>query len=145
MNMQTCCQRLNAGDVSPFEVSVLGWYDGMTSGVVKCRGCGRTYHAEMLSWEVDQDTHEGARVFGLKQIHASHYEALVAHEAQATSGDPRDDADCAFPALLRDALAAAFGCDLYVCASNLSQRILGARSLSLDAWLKILAAPAAGE
>lgn len=69
-----CCQTIEDRGPSPFEVSMLGWHDGLTDGMAQCRTCARAYHVEMVAWDNDQEV----RVYGLKEVSRPSYDAVVA-------------------------------------------------------------------
>lgn len=59
-----CCQTLRTRAGSPFEVAMLGWYDGVTSAMARCRACGRHYHVEMVAWDGEHEV----RVYGFREV-----------------------------------------------------------------------------
>lgn len=66
-----CCQSISRVTPTPFEIIQMGWYDGITEGLAKCRTCGSTYTFDVM---VSSD---GVRAYGFARIGESEYEAVA--------------------------------------------------------------------
>jgi hypothetical protein len=71
-----CCQEprtlLHAGPVFA-RIITLGFYDGPTSGLAECAGCGSAYRFDMLDWNDDHQV----RVFRLAALPPGSFERSV--------------------------------------------------------------------
>lgn len=74
-NSKLCCQNLRApGSPSPFDKVVsLGYYDGTTHGLARCRSCATCYSYALQAWDGDQET----RVYSMGQVPPRDFENLV--------------------------------------------------------------------
>lgn len=71
---EICCQRLSSGTASPFDRIVsLGYYDGTTHGLARCRSCGKSYSYVLQAWDLEQDT----RVYSMAEVSAATFDAFV--------------------------------------------------------------------
>jgi hypothetical protein len=69
---------------SPFrKVIVLGYYDGETSGLVKCANCPTSYRFELVAWDNQQEN----RIFSLAVIDPLVFESIT--QELARGGEPR--------------------------------------------------------
>jgi len=135
MTDNTCCKRLRIGDVSPFEIVMLGWYDGLHNGMASCRTCGLAYNFEMLAWDSERET----RIYGFRQVSRGSYDA-IAVLAALPSPEPaqlRDRLD-KMAVLLRDSLASSLEWNLYIKSTDLSKEILTAKYIDFSTWNSIL-------
>jgi hypothetical protein len=129
-----CCQRLSKGP-SPFEVSMLGWYDGVTSGVAKCRACGRTYHFEMLAWDDEQEM----RVYAFKEVTKATYDAIVLLlDAPPPTPERAAEFGDVVALRVRDALITNPERNLLVLAANLATFIESARVADFAQWKELI-------
>lgn len=114
---------------------MLGWYDGLTSGVARCRGCDRTYHFELMS----HDTSDEMRLFGFKEVSHSAYDAIVALLAtQPASAQQGRELGDQVILRVRDALATSLERNLFVASTDLGSLIQSARILDFERWKSIL-------
>jgi len=125
-----CCQRLSEGGPSPFDVSMLGWYDGPISGLAKCRGCGRAYHFDLVAWDSEQDE----RLYGFAEVTVADYEAIVRLMAETPSPERAREQGDKVMLRVRDALAASYERNLLVLTSDLSQVIRTAQIVAFERW-----------
>jgi len=134
MNPEVCCKNLGRGD-SPFEIIMLGWQDGLTSGMARCRACGTTYHFEMVAWDQEQEV----RIYGFREVSQASYDAVVAlHLAPSVTENPLERSD-ALALKARDALATGFERIFYAAATNLAKEVIAARRVGFTAWKELLA------
>jgi hypothetical protein len=113
---------------------MLGWYDGLTSGMARCRTCGRTYHVEMVAWD-----HENRiRVFGLREVSRFSYEIIERLNAVSVTGNQVSEHANAIALLVRDALATSFERTLFVVSEDLCTTILAAKVISFSEWVPII-------
>lgn len=137
MSQNACCKRLTRDEPSPFELVQLGWWDGLTSGMARCRACSATYYFDMISWAFEHEV----RIYGFREISRAGYDSVEELCAgPAPSADQRQQHDAALLRRVRDALATNYETSLYVASANLAERIVSARTISFDAWMGILAA-----
>jgi hypothetical protein len=129
-----CCKRLQPGDLSPFEITQLGWHDGLTAGMARCRNCGSTYHFKLVAWNVANEPEHEVRVYGFRLVTNDTYNDVV-----RVVGPPGQRFE-AVPLLLalRDSLATNFECTLYVAAADLTKVIAGAKHVDFAFWSSIL-------
>ncbi len=135
MNHESCCRRLGPNDPSPFEILQLGWYDGLTSGLARCRACAATYFFQLLEWDGERE----ARVYGFQEINSTGYESvanLMQRGPQSTEGHPGYDDSVS--RAVSAALGSGFEWSLYIASANLSDKIIAARKLTFDEWMAIL-------
>jgi hypothetical protein len=66
-----CCQDVSAPTKSPFEIVQLGWNDGISDGLARCKLCGTTYAFDVVCAEGD------LRVYGFARIAEAHYRAVA--------------------------------------------------------------------
>jgi len=130
-----CCRNLAVSDKSPFEVSMLGWYDGLTSGLAKCRICDRTYHFELIA----QDAEGEVRLYGFKEVSHSCYDAIVGLLVGPVppAEQAREFGDQVM-LRVRDALATNLERKLFVASTDLTKVILSAQIVDFDRWESIL-------
>ena len=131
-----CCQNLAQGGPSPFEISMLGWYDGLTSGMAKCEGCGRTFHFDLLAWDEEAEK----RVYGFKEVTSASYDAVAQLLANASPPAPeraRELGDL-IALRVRDALATSFERKLIVLATDLANFVESVQTVEFDHWKSIL-------
>lgn len=65
-----CCQDISAPTRSPFEIVQLGWHDGITDGLARCKLCGTTYAFDVMCSAGD------LRVYGFARIAEAHFRAV---------------------------------------------------------------------
>ena len=131
-----CCRQLIAGP-SPFDIVVLGYYDGATSGVAKCRGCRRAYAFSLLGWDDERDV----RVFGLSTIGDDAFDGIRRiNNAPATPTEARVRSN-ELTVAVRDATAGSFGIDLVVASMDLENVIVAARAVNFTDWAALLRIP----
>jgi len=116
---------------------MLGWQDGLTSGMARCRECGRTYHFDLVAWDEDQDW----RLYGFKEVTAASYQAVV---TLLTAGSPaperaREHIDLV-TLRVRDALATSHERKLLVLARDLEKSIESARMVEFEEWTRLMRA-----
>jgi hypothetical protein len=73
---QPCCQQFSSlpGGPSPFSrIIALEFYDGPTSGILRCATCGAVYRFDMLDWDESQEV----RVFRLASLPPGSLEEAV--------------------------------------------------------------------
>jgi hypothetical protein len=130
-----CCQTIEGHCPSPFEISTLGWHDGLTSGMARCRECARCYHVEMVAWDHEQEV----RVYGFREISRASYDTFMAVQASGVPS-PQQAIDRSDELALRerDALATGFERTLYVAAVDLMKEILGSRRVPFSLWASLL-------
>jgi hypothetical protein len=134
MNPKVCCRDLHSGDESPFEILMLGWQDGLTSGMARCRSCGTTFHFEMVAWDGEQEI----RIYGFREVSRASYDAVASlHAGPPADTHSRERAD-ALTLKVRDALATSFERMLYVAAKALAQKIVAARWIEFALWKEML-------
>lgn len=114
---------------------MLGWYDGVTSAMARCRRCVRHYHVEMVAWD---DEHE-VRVYGFREVSRESYERVIEAQALAASHaeEIRERADV-IALCVRDALATSFERILYVAAIDLAIEVIAAQLFAFPAWAALL-------
>jgi hypothetical protein len=127
----TCCQQLDGASDSPFELLTLGFYDGPTAGLVRCRVCALAYHFEMLTW----DRHREVRIYGLTPIHEVDFMRVGKLIEQAGTGA---NADRELLVGVRDALASGLVRELIVAAEDLSLRVLSVTRMDYSRWAEVL-------
>ena len=132
-----CCQRLEPGESSPFDIVALGYYDGATSGVAQCRACQRAYHFELLHWDDEQ----AVRVYGLLEIPEAAYHAIKRLQASPVAEGDALIRGNELMLAVRDATAGSFERDLIVATEDLAREILSARRLTFNDWAAILMLP----
>lgn len=126
-----CCSRLERG-ASPFTIIVLGWHDGPTSGLARCKACEQAFHFEMLAWDDEQT----GRLYAFVKILSERYARLIAiHDEPAEDGIAKSDR---MALATRDALAGTFGRTLYVVAEDLERDIRGSRQPDFTAWKEFI-------
>jgi hypothetical protein len=132
----TCCQGLAQGGPSPFDITMLGWYDGLTSGMAKCRGCGRTYHFDLLTWD---EEHE-ARLYGFKEVSATSHDAVALLLASAPSSPERAvELGDLVTLRVRDALSTSMERKLLIVATDLTAFVQSAQTVDFPRWKSLLA------
>ena len=132
--ISVCCQMLRGCSPSPFEIAMLGWHDGITSGMARCRTCGATYHVEMLAWDDNQEM----RVYGFKEVSRQSYDAFMSLQTlPAPLPQQLQERSDALTLRVRDALATAFECTLCVAAMDLSTEIRAARKMTFPIWASL--------
>ena len=134
-NEPECCQRLTQGGTSPFEVAILGWHDGLMSGMAKCRGCGRTYHFDLLAWDEEQE----ARLYGFKEVSVASYDAVTLLLAKVPPSPARAGEFADLVTLrVRDAVATGMERKLLVLATDLKTFIQAAGMVEFAGWKTLL-------
>jgi hypothetical protein len=134
-NESPCCQTLEGRAPSPFEIFMIGWHDGLTSGVARCRTCDRAYHFDMMAWDAEHEQ----RVYGFKEVSRRSYEAFVSMYTQATPSASAMDRSDVLTLCVRDALATNPERLLYIGAVDLATEVLGTRRLNFSDWSILLA------
>jgi hypothetical protein len=134
MSDATCCQHLRDAGPSPFEVVMLGWHDGITSGMARCRVCGRTYHFDLVAWDADQEV----RVYAFKAVSSASYDAVARLQARPTEANDAMSRGDEITLRVRDALATAFERKLLVAATDVAKYVLSARSVGFEDWSAML-------
>jgi hypothetical protein len=109
---------------------MFGWYDGVTSGMARCRVCGCTYFFAMLAWDDEREM----RIYGFKEISQRSYESFMATQSRSSPDAENHDDLLA----LRDALATSMECLLYIAATDLTRRIDGFSLLTFASWAELL-------
>lgn len=133
--ISACCQMLEGRSPSPFEISMLGWHDGLTSGMARCRTCGATYHIEMLVWD---DDHE-MRIYGFKEVSRQSYDAFIALQTlPAPLPHQSQERSDALTLRVRDALATGLHRILYIAAVDLTAEIRAVRKVTFQVWASLL-------
>lgn len=124
------CRGMHERTRSPFEIVQLGWYDGITSGLAKCRECGQTFYFDMLGWDEEQ----WLRIYAFAAIAAESYEHVsrVDREGPSTAAGALAGADAVMLAV-RDAVAGAFGRTMFVLAQDLEKEVLASRPVDFAA------------
>src|SRR5690349_3218015 len=126
-----CCQTIDNGGPSPFNVAALGWHDGLTEGMAECRRCHRTYHVEMVAWD---DEHE-FRIYGLREVSRKSYDDLMSvYNLTVPPVNQSKQRSDEIAVCTRDALASGLGRLLYVAAIDLTKEIRGAHRMSFSSW-----------
>lgn len=130
-----CCQTLVPGD-SPFEVGMLGYYDGLTSGVARCRACGQHYYVDLLATDVGEHF---TRLHLLREITEDDGERLFAclRASGAADAQRRELALQVWYALC-SAEGAAWHPLLHVATDDLSKSVLAARRIGRETWMELL-------
>jgi len=104
--------------------------------MASCRACGAAYHFEMLAWDSEHEM----RIYGLRLVSRSSYEAIAALAAQAPPQPAHLRARLDEMALLvRDALATSYEWSLYIRTTDLSKEVLAVKRIDFWAWHAILA------
>jgi len=134
MNSDACCTRLDPGCESPFDIVMLGWYDGRTSGLARCRACGTAYHFEMVAWDEEHEL----RVYGLTEVTGEAFEKVASANAQPVVAERFQERSDALTLLARDALATNVERSLYIIAGDLAKRILGSRRMDFATWTSVI-------
>jgi hypothetical protein len=136
---EVCCRDLASlgNGPSPFDqIIALGFYDGPTSGVLRCGTCGAAYRFDMLDWSEDHDVRIirlaalppqawKQCVDALIRTESPHWPVWVPWVKTRPSEEAREAADRA----LGEALALAKPADLVLAWSGNGERILAARRL----------------
>lgn len=69
-----CCQNFEGAMTSPFtKIIVLGYYDGATSGLVRCGNCQKAYRFELVAWDRNQEN----RIYFLADIEPHVFDSIV--------------------------------------------------------------------
>ena len=130
-----CCQAIRGPTLSPFEIIQLGYYDGVTEGLARCRVCATTYAFDTTCGS------DVRRVYGLARISEAHYLAVAAALERPPSLDGmqewlRDVAllDASVPSHKGER-------DLFVIADNLEVEIILARKVLLAELVEFLKDP----
>ena len=113
---------------------MLGWADGLTSGMARCRLCDFTYHFEMVAWDAEQEV----RVYGFREVSRASYDAIVALDAVTPALDRVGERADVLTLRTRDALATSFERRLFVAASDLARTVIAAKIIEFSAWRTIL-------
>ena len=131
----SCCQRLQPGARSPFELSVTGYHDGPLTGWARCRACGRTYHFEMVTWDDMQEV----RVYAFARVTEEAYQKVRAIDSlPPPSLAELHEAMKALTLAEAEALQGVPERTLFVASVNLHQSILAAREMSVQVWESVL-------
>lgn len=139
----SCCAHIKRG-ASPFgRVLVLGWHDGITSALVQCGDCGRSYSATLVAWDAEQEF----RIMELRQIDTSKFDDVLA--AHAKFDEPRwpvwypryPDQDTleSTVRLVERARSSGWLASCFLSTRDISKEILGIRALSFEDWNALLA------
>jgi hypothetical protein len=137
MTQNQCCRTMVAGE-SPFDILELGYLDGLTGGMARCRACGATYDFQMVAWDQEQEV----RVYGFRPIRAEHYDRMVALSAEIAGWRPgerdyRKGSD-ALTLRRRDALSSSYEVTLLVASTDLCKRITAVRRMEFATWKETL-------
>jgi hypothetical protein len=134
MNRDICCRKMDRGGPSPFEIVMLGWQDGLTSGMARCRSCGSTYHFEMVAWDAEQEV----RIYGFRDVSQASYDAIATLNANPVAPERAKERSDALTLRTRDALATSFERTLFVAAVDLTEVLLTARKIDFPTWKELL-------
>ena len=132
-----CCQAIRSRAASPFQIVQLGYYDGTTEGLARCKVCGRAY-----AFDVIVQSDEGARLYGFARITVAHYEAMAA----ATEGAPAslEDAQSWVEKLaLLEARVPRQQAerDLLVLADRIEEEVIASRKVDFETLQALLVGP----
>jgi transglutaminase-like putative cysteine protease len=115
---------------------MIGWYDGLTAGMARCRTCDRVYHFEMVAWDFEHNL----RIYGFKEISRQSYDAFLQVFIQpATSPASASARGDALTLRVQQALATNPERELYIAASDLTESISGVRRITFADWSALLA------